>query len=70
LRWDSPHPIYVNAPHKDVHYRVIAQQIAARAWAAANGFVIVALVDIARTVASDHWRLRARLGGTPMTRRP
>jgi SAM-dependent methyltransferase len=29
--WDSPHSIYVNARHKDVHYRVIAQAIAALA---------------------------------------
>jgi SAM-dependent methyltransferase len=27
--WDSSHSIYVNARHKDVHYRLIAQQIAA-----------------------------------------
>jgi SAM-dependent methyltransferase len=27
--WDSPHSIYVSARHKDVHYRVIAQAIAA-----------------------------------------
>ena len=27
--WDSPHFIYVNARHKDVHYRLIADQIAA-----------------------------------------
>jgi SAM-dependent methyltransferase len=27
--WDSPHFIYVNARHKDVHYRLIAQEIAA-----------------------------------------
>ena len=27
--WDSPHWIYVNARHKDVHYRLIAQEIAA-----------------------------------------
>src|ERR1700733_12587946 len=27
--WDSAHSIYVNAPHKDVHYREIADQIAA-----------------------------------------
>jgi len=27
--WDSPHFIYVNARHKDVHYRLIAAQIAA-----------------------------------------
>src|SRR6202012_1113423 len=27
--WDSPHSIYVNALHKDVHYRVIAQAVAA-----------------------------------------
>jgi predicted TPR repeat methyltransferase len=27
--WDSDHSIYVNARHKDVHYRDIAQQIAA-----------------------------------------
>ena len=27
--WDSPHSIYVNARHKDVHYRLIADQIAA-----------------------------------------
>jgi ubiquinone/menaquinone biosynthesis C-methylase UbiE len=27
--WDSPHSIYVNACHKDVHYREIADQIAA-----------------------------------------
>jgi SAM-dependent methyltransferase len=26
--WDTPHPIYVNARHKDVHYRLIAQAIA------------------------------------------
>jgi SAM-dependent methyltransferase len=26
--WDSPHSIYVNARHKDVHYRLIAAQIA------------------------------------------
>ena len=29
--WDSPHSIYVNARHKDVHYRVIAHAIAALA---------------------------------------
>ena len=28
--WDSPHSIYVNARHKDVHYRLIAREIAAR----------------------------------------
>ncbi|MGA3310111.1 MAG: methyltransferase domain-containing protein [Xanthobacteraceae bacterium] len=27
--WDSSHVIYVNARHKDVHYRLIADQIAA-----------------------------------------
>ena len=27
--WDSDHSIYVNARHKDVHYREIAEQIAA-----------------------------------------
>ena len=27
--WDSSHSIYVNARHKDVHYREIAEQIAA-----------------------------------------
>jgi SAM-dependent methyltransferase len=27
--WDSPHSIYVSARHKDVHYREIAEQIAA-----------------------------------------
>ena len=27
--WDSPHSIYVNARHKDVHYRLIAREIAA-----------------------------------------
>ena len=27
--WDSPHCIYVNARHKDVHYRLIAKEIAA-----------------------------------------
>ncbi len=27
--WDSPHSIYVNARHRDVHYRVIAEEIAA-----------------------------------------
>jgi SAM-dependent methyltransferase len=27
--WDSSHSIYVNARHKDVHYRLIAQQVAA-----------------------------------------
>ena len=27
--WDSDHSIYVNAHHKDVHYRTIAEQIAA-----------------------------------------
>jgi SAM-dependent methyltransferase len=26
--WDTPHPIYVNARHKDIHYRRIAQEIA------------------------------------------
>lgn len=26
--WDSPHSIYVNARHRDVHYRDIAEQIA------------------------------------------
>jgi SAM-dependent methyltransferase len=29
--WDSPHSIYVNARHKDVHYRLIAKDIAALA---------------------------------------
>ena len=27
--WDGEHSIYVNARHKDVHYREIAEQIAA-----------------------------------------
>jgi len=27
--WDSPHAIYVNARHRDVHYRLIAKQISA-----------------------------------------
>jgi SAM-dependent methyltransferase len=27
--WDSPHSIYVSARHKDVHYRMIAEAIAA-----------------------------------------
>ena len=27
--WDKPHSIYVNARHKDVHYRLIAEQVAA-----------------------------------------
>ena len=27
--WDSAHSIYVNARHKDVHYREIAERIAA-----------------------------------------
>jgi SAM-dependent methyltransferase len=27
--WDSPHSIYVNARHKDVHYRLIAKEVAA-----------------------------------------
>ena len=27
--WDSPHSIYVSAHHKDVHYRLIAREIAA-----------------------------------------
>jgi SAM-dependent methyltransferase len=27
--WDSSHSIYVNARHRDVHYRLIAEQIAA-----------------------------------------
>ena len=27
--WDSPHSIYVNARHKDVHYGLIAKDIAA-----------------------------------------
>lgn len=27
--WDSPHSIYVSARHKDVHYRLIASEIAA-----------------------------------------
>ena len=27
--WDSPHPIYVSARHKDVHYHLIARDIAA-----------------------------------------
>jgi SAM-dependent methyltransferase len=27
--WDSPHSIYVSARHKDVHYRLIAEAIAA-----------------------------------------
>jgi SAM-dependent methyltransferase len=27
--WDAPHSIYVNARHRDVHYRLIATQIAA-----------------------------------------
>src|SRR5260221_2983411 len=28
--WDSEHSIYVNARHRDVHYRTIAQDIGAR----------------------------------------
>jgi SAM-dependent methyltransferase len=27
--WDAPHSIYVNARHKDAHYRLIAEEIAA-----------------------------------------
>jgi SAM-dependent methyltransferase len=27
--WDSPHSIYVSARHKDVHYRLVASEIAA-----------------------------------------
>jgi hypothetical protein len=27
--WDNPHSIYVNAQHKEVHFRQIAQEIAA-----------------------------------------
>src|SRR5262249_52361888 len=27
--WDSPHAIYVNTRHRDVHYRLIANEIAA-----------------------------------------
>jgi SAM-dependent methyltransferase len=27
--WDKPHSIYVNARHKDVHYRLIATEVAA-----------------------------------------
>ncbi|MGH7247367.1 MAG: class I SAM-dependent methyltransferase [Pseudomonadota bacterium] len=27
--WDEPHSIYVNARHKEVHYRLLARQIAA-----------------------------------------
>jgi SAM-dependent methyltransferase len=27
--WDSPHSIYVNAQHRDIHYRLVAGQIAA-----------------------------------------
>jgi SAM-dependent methyltransferase len=27
--WDTPHSIYVNARHRDTHYRLIAEQIAA-----------------------------------------
>jgi SAM-dependent methyltransferase len=27
--WDRPHAIYVNARHKDVHYRLIAKELAA-----------------------------------------
>ena len=27
--WDGPHSIYVNARHKDVHYQLIAKEIAA-----------------------------------------
>lgn len=27
--WDGPHSIYVNARHKDVHYRLIAKELAA-----------------------------------------
>jgi hypothetical protein len=27
--WDHPHFIYVNARHKDVHYRLVAKEIAA-----------------------------------------
>jgi SAM-dependent methyltransferase len=26
--WDSPHSIYVNARHRDIHYRLVAEQIA------------------------------------------
>lgn len=32
--WDKPHSIYVNARHKDAHYRLIADEIAARVPAA------------------------------------
>jgi SAM-dependent methyltransferase len=34
--WDSQHSIYVNARHRDVHYRTIAQDIAAHVAAGAS----------------------------------
>jgi ubiquinone/menaquinone biosynthesis C-methylase UbiE len=37
--WDSDHPIYVNARHRDVHYRVIADDIAKHV--RANGAVVL-----------------------------
>ena len=51
--WDSSHSIYVNARHKDVHYRLIAQQIAA----------------LVSTPASAGARLRLRRGATRPSRR-
>jgi SAM-dependent methyltransferase len=34
--WDSPHSIYVNARHRDVHYRTVAQDIRAHLPAGAS----------------------------------
>jgi SAM-dependent methyltransferase len=42
--WDSAHSIYVNARHKDVHYREIADQIAAFA-AEASGVRAARVLD-------------------------
>ena len=53
--WDSKHSIYVNARHKDVHYRRIAEQIAGvRAGPAARCSTTAAARRCTRTA----WRRR------------
>ncbi len=55
--WDSQHSIYVNARHRDVHYRTIAQDIRVHVGTGAS------VLDLAAARRSTPaWWLRRRAG--------
>src|SRR5205807_6322769 len=46
------------------HVSAATDAMALLRFAAANGFFVAAVVGLGRTLASDYWRLRSRLGLT------